>query len=50
MRWSERPAAWFLIFDDIPPSTRIDALSHQPSLISFSLDPTTARYDSADST
>jgi hypothetical protein len=29
---------WFLTFHEIPPSTRSDALSRQPSLILFSLD------------
>jgi hypothetical protein len=38
MRWSERLAAPIHIYHEIPPSTRTDALSRQPSLILFSLD------------
>src|SRR5438067_1002814 len=38
MRWSERLAALVPYSDEIPPSTRSDALSRQPSLILFSLD------------
>jgi hypothetical protein len=38
MRWSERLAALVPHFHEIPPSTRGDALSRQPSLILFSLD------------
>lgn len=37
MRWSEQLAASGLTFYEIPPSTRSDALSRQPSLILFSL-------------
>src|SRR5215212_9202159 len=38
MRWSERLAALIPHPHEIPPSTRSDALSRQPSLILFSLD------------
>ncbi|MEY2564301.1 MAG: hypothetical protein QOH88_2494 [Verrucomicrobiota bacterium] len=38
MRWSERLAALFLFFHEIPRTIRSDPLSRQPSLILFSLD------------